>query len=412
MEFKFTGLDKYSSDRVLEKIEFSVEELYVFLVVRNESGKITEIERVRSDMARRYETKCFYCYKSERKRKKEALNGFYIQVDSNSIRLHRAGTALSDSLKEELENVGDEKVEFFGEEVLASEVIKLLVKLNNKKYRLDEDEKDEKKIENLEENDMIILKLKDFLKERGISSYALRKDNILTNTTWKNVQEGEKVSLGTLNKICDYTNCKLSDLVEYVAPSSYLAKWYTLKKYIEDAEFDEDFISICNEYLDSRNCIKLESLAEEYEDKSNKDNAKSEMLEILKLDKLIHTFKETVVNAKNVKHFERVSYLEKLEEFFINLKCDMNAELANGSLSKLCNLNAEFSWAEYLDVYLEFWRQEHKQEDDDGNVNYYDMTGYELVQNFLNDKEFLELVDALLDCFESEVEEYQNLIFE
>lgn len=128
------------------------------------------------------------------------------------------------------------------------------------------------------------------------------------------------------------------------------------------------------------------------------------------MDKKIYDFNELISSANKVKEFERISYLEKIREAFMNLKCDINVHLADGSLSRLCNLNDSFCWAEYLDVYLDDLREEN-QEDEDGNISgtdYYDLTGYEIVER-LNKKEFLELVDTLKDSFEYEIEEYQNL---
>lgn len=258
---------------------------------------------------------------------------------------------------------------------------------------------------------MIIYKLEDIMKTKGISWYRLLKENIISKPTKDNFKKGGDLSMKKLDELCNFLKCDLSDLVEYAKDGSYKASWYTIKTKIESENFDEDFINICNEYLDTRNSLYLEELVDEYEDKVNKEDIKNKMLEVLNMDNTIKNFKEMVSTAKNIKDFERGSYLEKLKNIFMNLEYDINAELADGSLSKLCNLNDNFNWAEYLDVYLDNWREEHNQEDEDGNIidiDYYDLTGYEIVEK-LNEKEFLELVDTLKDSFEYEIEEYQNL---
>lgn len=258
---------------------------------------------------------------------------------------------------------------------------------------------------------MIIYKLEDIMKTKGISWYRLLKENIISKPTKDNFKKGGDLSMKKLDELCNFLDCSLSDIIEYVKDGSHMANWYTAKVCIENADFNDKFTDICNTALDNRTGIILERLAIKYEDSTNKESVKDTMMEVLSMDKKIYDFNELISSANKVKEFERISYLEKIREAFMDLNYDANMHYANGSLSKLCNLNDSFCWAEYLDVYLDDWRKEHNQEDEDGNIigtDYYDVTGYEIVEK-LTEKEFLELVDTLKDSFEYEVEEYQNL---
>lgn len=256
---------------------------------------------------------------------------------------------------------------------------------------------------------MIIYKIEETLAKKGVTWYKLFKEKVLTRPSWENYKNGGGFSMKKLDDICNFLDCNLFDVVEYVKDGSHMADWYIVKMCIESADFSDKFTSICNTVLNSRTGTILERLAIKYEDSINKETVKNTMMEVLNMDKKIYNFNELIASANKVKEFERVSYLEKIEEAFIDLKYDVNAYYADGSLSKLCNLNDSFCWAEYLDVYLDDWRNEHNQED--GNIigtDYYDATGYEIVAK-LTDKEFLELVDTLKSSFEYEIEEYQNL---
>lgn len=254
---------------------------------------------------------------------------------------------------------------------------------------------------------MIIYKIEEVLANKGITWYRLFKEGVLTRPSWDNYKKGGELSMKKLDAICNFLDCNLSDVVEYVKDGSHMANWYTAKVCIENADFSDKFTDICNTVLDDRTGIILDLLTTKYEDSTNKETVKDTMMEVLNMDKKIYDFKELVANANKVKEFERVQYLEKIREAFADLKCDINVHLADGSLSKLCNLNNNFCWAEYLDTYLDSWREQHNQENIIG-TDYYDVTGYEIVEK-LTQKEFLELVDTLKDSFEYEVEEYQNL---
>lgn len=51
-----------------------------------------------------------------------------------------------------------------------------------------------------------------------LTSATVAKDTKISRTTIRAIyyEEAENVKLGTLKKICDYLNCTLSELIEYV----------------------------------------------------------------------------------------------------------------------------------------------------------------------------------------------------
>ena len=54
------------------------------------------------------------------------------------------------------------------------------------------------------------------LKERGYSSYKIRKDKLIGEAQLQKIRSGEIASKETLNTICKLLHCQLSDFIEYV----------------------------------------------------------------------------------------------------------------------------------------------------------------------------------------------------
>lgn len=105
------------------------------------------------------------------------------------------------------------------------------------------------------------------------------------------------------------------------------------------------------------------------------------------------------VKGKELNEEERINFLNDAENAVRGILYDMNIERADGSLSKLCNLSNEFSWAEYLDVFLDDYRE--------NNGIDYDKDNYEVVK-LLNNDEFCELVETIRECVEQEVFEFKE----
>lgn len=54
------------------------------------------------------------------------------------------------------------------------------------------------------------------LKEKGYTTYKLRKDKIIGEAQIQKIRQGELASKDTLNTICKLLNCQPGDILEYV----------------------------------------------------------------------------------------------------------------------------------------------------------------------------------------------------
>lgn len=54
------------------------------------------------------------------------------------------------------------------------------------------------------------------LKNKGISSYRMRKDNIMGERTMKQLRNRQLVSWANMTKICEMLDCQPGDLLAYV----------------------------------------------------------------------------------------------------------------------------------------------------------------------------------------------------
>ncbi len=59
--------------------------------------------------------------------------------------------------------------------------------------------------------DKLIKKMKDV----GMTSYTVRKDNIIGQATYKKIMTGGHIDTYTLEKLCEYFKCQPGDLIEY-----------------------------------------------------------------------------------------------------------------------------------------------------------------------------------------------------
>lgn len=58
-------------------------------------------------------------------------------------------------------------------------------------------------------------KLFETMKKKGVSTYKLREECILDSKTIRRLKANENIELRTLDKICNYLDCDLSDVVEF-----------------------------------------------------------------------------------------------------------------------------------------------------------------------------------------------------
>ena len=57
------------------------------------------------------------------------------------------------------------------------------------------------------------------LKENGITSYKIRSEKLLSESTLEKLRKGEGVSWDNLETLCRLLECQPSDLIEYVPDS-------------------------------------------------------------------------------------------------------------------------------------------------------------------------------------------------
>ena len=54
------------------------------------------------------------------------------------------------------------------------------------------------------------------LKEKGITSYKIRSEKLLSESTLQKLRKGEGVSWDNLETLCRLLECQPSDLIEYI----------------------------------------------------------------------------------------------------------------------------------------------------------------------------------------------------
>lgn len=53
------------------------------------------------------------------------------------------------------------------------------------------------------------------LKERGFTTYKIRKEKLLAESTVQALRRGEMVSLENIARLCDMLDCQPGDILEY-----------------------------------------------------------------------------------------------------------------------------------------------------------------------------------------------------
>ena len=54
------------------------------------------------------------------------------------------------------------------------------------------------------------------LKNKGYSTYKIRKDKILNNTQAQKLRDNEPITFDVLDKLCILLNCQPGDLLEFI----------------------------------------------------------------------------------------------------------------------------------------------------------------------------------------------------
>ena len=64
------------------------------------------------------------------------------------------------------------------------------------------------------------------LKEKGYSSYKLRKDKIFGEATIQKFRNKEYINFDNLEKLCFLLECQPSDIIEYVKEDNWRIRFY------------------------------------------------------------------------------------------------------------------------------------------------------------------------------------------
>ena len=56
----------------------------------------------------------------------------------------------------------------------------------------------------------------DALKEKGYTTYTLRKENLLSQSTLQKLREGKGLAWENIERLCTLLDCQPGDLMEYV----------------------------------------------------------------------------------------------------------------------------------------------------------------------------------------------------
>lgn len=59
-------------------------------------------------------------------------------------------------------------------------------------------------------------KLFSLMKKRGLSTYRIRKENIISQSALTSLNNDKGVTTTTINKLCKVLNCQPGDIMEYV----------------------------------------------------------------------------------------------------------------------------------------------------------------------------------------------------
>ena len=59
-------------------------------------------------------------------------------------------------------------------------------------------------------------KLLALLDKKGITSYTVKKDNLIGQATFKKIKDGGDIDTRTISKLCAILDCQPGDIMEYV----------------------------------------------------------------------------------------------------------------------------------------------------------------------------------------------------
>lgn len=71
---------------------------------------------------------------------------------------------------------------------------------------------------------IVYTKLLNLLEEHGLTTYKIRKEKIISESTLQNIREGKRITTDSIAALCEALNCQPGDLLEYVPDEQYPQK--------------------------------------------------------------------------------------------------------------------------------------------------------------------------------------------
>ncbi len=66
-------------------------------------------------------------------------------------------------------------------------------------------------------------KLLALMEKKGVTSYTVKKDNLIGQATFKKIKDGGDIDTRTIAKLCALLECQPGDIMEYVPDTAPLA---------------------------------------------------------------------------------------------------------------------------------------------------------------------------------------------
>ena len=63
---------------------------------------------------------------------------------------------------------------------------------------------------------IVYTKLLNLIEEKGLTTYKIRKEKIISESTLQNIRDGKRITTDSIAALCDALNCQPGDLLEYI----------------------------------------------------------------------------------------------------------------------------------------------------------------------------------------------------
>lgn len=67
-------------------------------------------------------------------------------------------------------------------------------------------------------------KLLAMMEEKGLTTYKIRKEKIISEGTLQNIRNGKSITLDSVASLCDALNCQPGDILDYIPDTDLKAQ--------------------------------------------------------------------------------------------------------------------------------------------------------------------------------------------